>query len=76
MGCLLKRKSSTKDNKYIVNQNLEHVDDISFGEPFGQIRVVFSKLNLSLPSTRYLYLRWPYFFMKHSGPTHLICHSA
>jgi len=42
MGCLVKRKWSTKDNKYVVNQNLEHVDDISFGEPFGKTRVVLA----------------------------------
>ena len=38
--CLL-TNTSTKDNEYVVNQKLEHVDDISFGEPFGKIRVVF-----------------------------------
>ena len=38
--CLLKI-TSTKDNKYIVNQTLEHVDDISFRELFGRIRVFF-----------------------------------
>ena len=38
--CLLKN-ASIKDNKYVVNQKLEHVDDISFGELFGRIRVFF-----------------------------------
>jgi hypothetical protein len=38
--CLLKN-TSTKDNKYVVNQKLEHVDDISFSEFVGRIRVVF-----------------------------------
>jgi hypothetical protein len=31
---------STKHNKYVVNQKLEHVVDISFRELFGRIRVV------------------------------------
>jgi hypothetical protein len=29
-------------NKYVVNQKLEHVEDISFRELFGRIRVVSS----------------------------------
>ena len=33
--------TSTKHNKYVVNQNLEHVADISFRELFGRIRVGF-----------------------------------
>ena len=40
--CLLKN-TSTKENKYVVNQQLEHVDDISFRELFGRIRVIFSQ---------------------------------
>jgi hypothetical protein len=54
--------------KYVVNQKLEHVDDISLRELFGRIRVSFYKIkDLSLPRTRYLYLRsGPFFFMKHS----------
>jgi hypothetical protein len=31
------KKTSTKENKYIVNQKLDHVDDISFREHFGRI---------------------------------------
>jgi hypothetical protein len=31
------KNTSTKDNKYVVNQKLEHVDDISFRELFGRI---------------------------------------
>ena len=46
--CLLKNMS-TKDNKYGVNQKLEHVDDISFRELFDRIRVVFYKIR-SVPS--------------------------
>ena len=46
--CLLKN-TSTKNNKYVVNQKLEHVDDISFRELFGRIRVVFYNI-LSVPS--------------------------
>jgi hypothetical protein len=30
-----------KHSKYVVNQKLEHVDDISFRELFGRIRVGF-----------------------------------
>jgi hypothetical protein len=33
----------------VVNQKLEHVDDISFRDLFGRIRVVFYKI-LSVPS--------------------------
>jgi hypothetical protein len=35
---------ATKDNNYVVNQKLEHVDDISFIEIFGRIKVVFNKI--------------------------------
>jgi hypothetical protein len=38
--CLLKN-SSTKDNKFVVNQKLGHVDDISFRELFARIGVFF-----------------------------------
>jgi hypothetical protein len=38
--CLLKN-TSTKYNKYVVNQKLELVDDISLRELFPIIRVVF-----------------------------------
>ena len=38
--CLLKN-TSIKHNKYVVNQTLEHVDDISFRELFGRIRDLF-----------------------------------
>jgi hypothetical protein len=41
--CLLKN-TYTKYNKYVVNQKLEHVEDISFREHFGRIRVVFYKI--------------------------------
>jgi hypothetical protein len=34
--CLLKN-TSTKDNNYVVNQKLEHVDDISFRKPVGRV---------------------------------------
>jgi hypothetical protein len=40
--CLLKN-TSTKHNQYVVNQNLEHADDISFRELFGRIGVVFAR---------------------------------
>ena len=46
--CLLKN-TSTKENKYVVNQNLEHFDDISFRELFGRIRVVFFKQSKICP---------------------------
>jgi hypothetical protein len=38
--CLLKN-TSPKDNKYVVNQKLEHVDDISFRELIGRMRDLF-----------------------------------
>ena len=62
--CLLKN-TSTKHNKYVVNQKREHVDDINFKELSGRIRVGFYKLS-TLPMTRYVYLCWPFFYMKHS----------
>jgi hypothetical protein len=37
----LSRLSDEKHNKYVVNQKREHVDDISFKEIFGRIRVDF-----------------------------------
>ena len=53
--CMLK-------NTHVVNKKrLEHLDDISFKELFGRIRVILFFTNI-----RYLYLRWPLFFMKHS----------
>ena len=60
--CLLKN-TSTKYNKYVVNQKLEHIDDISFRELFGRIRVFYFYKIMSLPTTRYLYLRWPFIFI-------------
>jgi hypothetical protein len=54
-------KTSKDLYKYVVNQTKhEHVDDISFRELFGRIRVgFFFKIiyDLSLPNTRSLYLR-------------------
>ena len=41
--CLLKN-TSTKHSKYVVNQKLQHADDINFRELFGRIRVVFYKI--------------------------------
>ena len=38
------KNTSTKHNKYVVNQKLEHVEDISFRKLFGRIRVVFYKI--------------------------------
>jgi hypothetical protein len=38
------KNTPTKDNKYVGNQKLEDVDDISFRELFGRIRVVFYKI--------------------------------
>jgi hypothetical protein len=35
------KNTSIKDDKYVVNQKLEHVDDISFRDLFGRIRVVY-----------------------------------
>jgi hypothetical protein len=47
-NCLLKN-TSTKDNKYVVHQKLEHVDYISFKELFGRIRVGFFLQNKICP---------------------------
>ena len=47
-----------KQNKCVVNQ-LKHFDDISFRELFRSIRVdLYKKKDMSLPKTKYLYLRW------------------
>jgi hypothetical protein len=46
--CLLKN-TSTKHSKYVVNQKLDHFDDISFRELFGQIRVVLYKIRFEHP---------------------------
>jgi hypothetical protein len=32
--------TSNKDNKYVINQKLEHVDAISFRELYGRIGLV------------------------------------
>ena len=48
--CLLKKTTSNKYNKYGVNQKHEHVDDISFRELFGRIRVGFFFKIRSVPS--------------------------
>jgi len=64
--CLLKN-TSTKDNKYIVNKKIEHVD-ISFRELF----LVDSELFLQNKICPFLrqdichYICWAFFFMKHS----------
>jgi hypothetical protein len=39
------KNTSTKDNKYVVNQKLEHVDDISYREHFGRIKSGFLQNN-------------------------------
>jgi len=41
--CLLKN-TPIKLNKYVVNQKLEHFDDISFRELSGRIKVVVYKI--------------------------------
>jgi hypothetical protein len=33
--------TNTSSNIYVINQNLEHVDDVSFRELFGGMGVVF-----------------------------------
>jgi len=42
-------KMSTKHHKYVVNQKFDHVDDISFKEVLGRIRVVFFLQNKICP---------------------------
>ena len=41
--CLLKNMP-TKQKKYVANQKLEHLGDISFLQLFGRIRVVFHEV--------------------------------
>ena len=43
MPTLLKN-TSTKYSKYVVSQNIEHVDDNRFRELFGRIRVLCYKI--------------------------------
>jgi hypothetical protein len=62
---------STKHNKYVVNQILEHVDDISFREFFGRIGVfllffICYKIMFVSSLLQYLYLHWSFFFTKHN----------
>jgi len=45
----LLKNTSTKHNKYVVNQKVKHVDDISFRELVDRIRVVFYQIR-SVPS--------------------------
>jgi hypothetical protein len=37
------KNTSSKGNKYVVNQKLQHVDDISFRERFGRIRKLLAR---------------------------------
>jgi len=59
---------SSKHSKYVVNQTLKDIDDISFRELFGRIKVssffsfFFFLKNKTCPSTRYLYLPWPIYW--------------
>ena len=41
----LLKNTSTKHYKYVVNQKLEHVEDIGFRELLGRIRMVFYKIS-------------------------------
>ena len=69
--------TSNKHNKYVVTQKLDHYDDISFRELFGRIRILgilFCKNKkhfLSLPKTRYLYLRSPHLTYPLHAPWHI-----
>ena len=62
----LLKNTSIKHNKYVVNQKLEHVDDISFRQLFSRIRLFYTQYDRSLPSARHVYLRWPFFLKTHS----------
>ena len=66
--CLLKN-TPTKQNKYVVNQELEHFEDISFIELLSRIRVVCSFLQNNicpfLAQGICIYVGHS-FFMKHS----------
>ena len=59
-NCLLKH-TFTKDNKYVVNQKLDHVDDISFIEQY---------------KIRPLLAQGMCIFRKTVGPSPLICPST
>ena len=60
--CLLKNMP-TKHKKYVVNPNLEHLDDISFWQLFGRIRVVFPEVVfVSLQHGIFFYLGRSFFF--------------
>jgi hypothetical protein len=66
--CLLEN-TSIKHNKYVVNQRFEHVDDISFREFFGRIRVVFpflAQVHVYVSTLAILFYK----------PTPLICPTA
>jgi hypothetical protein len=49
------KNTSTKHSKYVVNQKLEH---ITFRELLVESEWCFTKWDMSLFSTMYLYLRW------------------
>ena len=73
--CLLKN-TSTKDNKYVVNQKLEHVDDISFRELFSRISVFLqNKICPFLAQGICIYVGHSSLWNT-AGPTPLICPSA
>jgi hypothetical protein len=60
--CLLKNMP-TKHKKYVVNQKLENLDDISFWQLFGRIRVVFPEVVfVSLYNMVFFYLGRSFFF--------------
>ena len=55
------KNSSTKHNKYTVNQNLEHLDVI-YGEHFVNL---FFQSDLFLSKTIDLYVIWSFCYIKH-----------
>ena len=64
--CLLKN-TSTKDNKYVVNQKNSSILMISVSGNFLIESVVFCQKQICPFLSQWVfYLRWPFFFMKYS----------
>jgi hypothetical protein len=61
--CWKTRPSSITNMLSIKNSNMFMISENSLQNQSG---FLFAKLNVSLPKRRYLYLRWPFIFMKHS----------
>ena len=74
--CLLKN-TSTKHNKYVVNQKLGHVDDISFRERFSRIRVFCLQNKICPFLAQGICIYFGHFYLWNTvGPNPLICLSV